>query len=253
MSGLRLVLAKEMREQVRTMRLPVVVIVFALLGLISPLFARYVREIISAVGGDQFQGMGPDPVVGDAVAQLTKNLGQFGVMIAILVTMGAVATEKERGTATFLLSKPITRGAFLAAKVLAIGFLLAVATAVAGALCWVYTTALFEPLPVAGYTMAMALVWLSLATFAAITFLASVATRSALVAGGIGFAALIISGVLSALPGVGQYLPPGLWGAADQVAVGHAPDAWVGQVGVSLAIIAVSIALSAWSFRRQEL
>jgi hypothetical protein len=80
-----------------------------------------------------------------------------------------------------------------------------------------------------------------------------VATRSALVAGGIGFAALIISGVLSALPGVGQYLPPGLWGAADQVAVGNAPDAWVGQVGVSLAIIAVSIALSAWSFRRQEL
>lgn len=253
MSGLGLVFGKEMREQVRTMRLPVVVVVFAILGLISPLFARYVREIIDAVGGSQLQGLVPEPVVGDAVAQLTKNLGQFGVMIAILVTMGAVATEKERGTATFLLSKPITRGAFLGAKVLAIGLLLAIATAVAGALCWIYTTVLFEPLPVAGYAVAIALVWLSLATFAAVTFLASVATRSALVAGGIGFAALIVSGVLSALPGVGQYLPPGLWGAADQLAVGRVPEALPGQVLVSVAIILVAVGLSGLSFRRQEL
>ena len=70
----------------------------------------------------------PEPTVADAVAQFTKNIGQFGVLIAILVTMGSVATEKERGTAAFLLTKPIGRGAFVAAKVVAIGALLALAT-----------------------------------------------------------------------------------------------------------------------------
>jgi ABC-2 type transport system permease protein len=102
--GFRLMLGKEVREQVRTLRLPVVLIVFGLIGLLSPVTARYIREIIDAVGGQQYQGLVPEPTVADAVVQLTKNLGQFGVLIAVLVTMGSVTTEKERGTAAFLLT-----------------------------------------------------------------------------------------------------------------------------------------------------
>ncbi len=151
MNGLGLLVGKELREQVRTLRLPVIVILFAILGMISPVFARYIKEIISAVGGDQLTGIVPDPVVGDAAVQFTKNLGQFGVLAAILVTMGSVAGEKDHGTAAFLLTKPVTRGAFLGAKVIAIGALLALATAVAGVLCWVYTAILFEPLPAGGF------------------------------------------------------------------------------------------------------
>jgi len=102
-TGLGLLLRKEIREQARTMRLLAVVAVFAILGLLSPVFARYVREIVEAVGGGQLGGMIPAPSIRDAVAQFTKNTGQFGVLIAILVAMGSVAAEKERGTAAFLL------------------------------------------------------------------------------------------------------------------------------------------------------
>jgi ABC-2 type transport system permease protein len=253
MTGLGLLLGKELREQARTMRLLAVVAVFAVLGLLSPVFARYVREIVEAVGGGQFEGMIPEPVVGDAVVQFTKNMGQLGALIAILVAMGSVATEKERGTAAFLLTKPITRGAFIAAKAIAIGALLALALAVAGGLCWIYTTILFEPLPVAGFAGAVALVWLSLAVFAALTFLASAATRSSLVAGGVGFAALLVAGILSALPAIGPYLPTSLWGAADQLALGTVPDPLAGPVLVNVTIIAAAVGLAWWSFRRQEL
>ena len=253
MSGFGLLLRKELREQARTMRLVVVVAVFAIFGLLSPLFARYVREIVDAVGGGQFEGMIPAPVVGDAVVQFTKNVGQFGVLIAILVTMGSVATEKERGTAAFLLTKPIGRGAFVAAKVVAIGALLALAMAVAGTLCWIYTTILFEPLPAAGFAAAVALIWLSLAVFAALTFLASVATRSALVAGGVGFGLFLVAGILSALPGIGPYMPTSLWGAADTLALGTTPDPLLGPVLVNVGFVAAAIGLAWWLFRRQEL
>jgi ABC-2 type transport system permease protein len=253
MTGLGLLLRKELTEQVRTMRLVVVVAVFAIFGLLSPVFARYVQEIVEAVGGGQFGGMIPAPVVGDAVIQFTKNMGQFGVLIAILVTMGSVATEKERGTAAFLLTKPISRGAFVAAKVVAIGALLALALAVSGALCWIYTTILFEPLPVAGFAGAVALVWLSLAVFAALTFLASVTTRSALVAGGAGFGLFLVAGILSALPGIGPYMPTSLWGAANALALGTVPDPLLGPVLFSLALLAGAIGLAWLSFRRQEL
>jgi ABC-2 type transport system permease protein len=244
---------KELREQVRTLRLPVIVILFAILGMLSPVMARYIREIVSAVGGDDLMGMIPDPSVGDAAIQFTKNLGQFGVLAAILVTMGAVANEKDHGTAAFLMTKPLSRGAFVVSKVVALGLLLALATAVAGVLCWIYAAVLFEALPVAGFAAAVFLLWLSLCVFAAITFLASVVARSAIVAGGIGIAALLVAGILSALPVVGVYLPTGLWGLADQLAVGLTPDALLGPVLVNVAIIALAVALSWWSFQRQEL
>jgi ABC-2 type transport system permease protein len=252
-TGFGLLLRKELREQMRTMRLPVAVAVFAIFGLLSPVFARYVREIVQAVGGGQLEGLIPEPVVGDAVIQFTKNMGQFGVLLAILVTMGSVAAEKERGTAAFILTKPVSRAAFIVAKVVAIGGLLAVAVAVAGVLCWIYTAILFEPLPAAGFAGAVALVWLSLAVFAAVTFLASTATGSGLLAGGTGFAALIVSGILSALPGIGAYLPTSLWGIADRLALGTVPEPLGGAVLVNLAIIAAAVGLAWWSFRRQEL
>jgi ABC-2 type transport system permease protein len=253
MTGLRLLLRKEIREQVRTMRLPVVVAVFALFGMLSPVFARYIREIVEAVGGGQLGGMIPEPAVADAVAQFTKNVGQFGVLIAILVTMGSVATEKERGTAAFLLTKPITRGAFIGAKVVAIGALLALATAVAGALCWIYTAFLFEQLPVVQFAAAVGLIWLSLAVVGALTFLASVTTRSAVVAGGVAFGAFLVAGILSALPGVGAYMPTSLWGAAGLLALGTVPDPLVGPIVANVLFVIVAVGLSWWSFRRQEI
>jgi ABC-2 type transport system permease protein len=251
--GFRLMLGKEVREQVRTLRLPVVLIVFGLIGLLSPVTARYIREIIDAVGGQQYQGLVPEPTVADAVVQLTKNLGQFGVLIAVLVTMGSVTTEKERGTAAFLLTKPISRGAFLAAKAASIGLLLALATALAVALAWFYTAVLFETLGVIDFALVALLIWLSLCAFAAVTFLASATTRSALVAGGVGIAVLLLSGVLGALPGMGAYLPTSLWGAADGVALGRGFDDALGSLLAAIGLIVVALALAWFAFRRQEL
>jgi ABC-2 type transport system permease protein len=253
MAGYGLLLRKELLEQWRTRRLPVVVIVFTLLGLVSPVVARYMREILEAAGGTEFQGLLPEPVARHAVNQLTRNLGQFGVLITILVTMGAVAGEKDRGTAVFVLTKPLGRGAFLGAKLTAIALLLAAATALAGAGCWVYTTILFEPLPLAGYVPAIGLLWLSLLVFAAITFAASVMAPSAMVAGGLGLAALLGSGFLAVVPNLAPYLPTGLWGLAEQLAVGETPDPLVLPVILNVAVVGIMVAASWWSFRGQEL
>jgi ABC-2 type transport system permease protein len=253
MTGFALLLGKEVREQIRTMRAVAVVAVLAVFGLLSPVFARFVREIIDAVGGGQLGVVIPDPTVADAVIQFTKNMGQFGVLIAVLLAMGAVAAEKEQGTAAFILTKPVTRTAFVAAKAVAIAGLLGVALAIAGVLAWVYTTILFEPLPGGGYAAAVGLVWLSLAVFAALTLLASVVARSTLVAGGIGLGLVFGTGILSALPGMGVYLPTSLWGAADQLALGKVPDPLVGPVVANLLLAAGAVALAAAVFRRQEL
>ena len=73
MSGFAALLRKELLEQWRTLRLPVVAAVFLLVGLISPLLARFTPEILKAVGGDQFQIILPTPTTADAVDQLCEE------------------------------------------------------------------------------------------------------------------------------------------------------------------------------------
>jgi ABC-2 type transport system permease protein len=255
MGGLRLLLGKEMREQVRTMRFAVVVIVLAMFGGTSPLLAKALPDIVK-MAGDQAGGLTitiPPPTVTDAIAQLVKNLGQFGVLIAILVSMGTVATEKERGTAGFVLTKPVGRGAFILAKAAAIAVLLAVGVAAGYALAWVYTAALFEALPLPGYLASGVVLWLSLLAIGGVTFVCSVLARSALVAGGAGFAALVVAMILAGIPAIGAWSPIGLLEPAAHLALGTDPGNVAGPAVLNVLLALGCVTVAAMAFRRQEL
>jgi ABC-2 type transport system permease protein len=221
MAGFGPLLRKELLEQWRTFRLPVVATIFLLVGLSSPLLAWFTPDILKAVAGDQIPLVLPPPTAADAVDQLAKNLGQFGGLIAVLLAMGAVATEKERGTAAMILSKPVSRAGFLIAKIVAIGLTLGIATVIASAGAWFYTLILFEALPVAGVAAAAALQWVMLMAWATITFLGSTLTRSSLAAAGLGIVAFVVVGILGALPNFGRYLPTGLGAPARALALGQ--------------------------------
>ena len=253
MTGFAALLRKELLEQWRTTRLPVVATVFMLVGLSSPLLARFTPEILKAVGGDQFQIILPTPTAADAYDQLAKNLGQFGALIAVLLAMGAVATEKERGTAALILTKPVSRAAFLLAKQVAIAVTLGISTAIAAVGAWFYTFVLFEPLPIAGYIAATVLQWLALVAFATITFLGSTLTRSALAAAGLGVAAFIVLGILSIVPAIGRFLPTGVGVPARSLALGLSGVDPIGPMIASMILIAALSAVAWLAFRRQEL
>lgn len=256
MSGGAVLLRKELLESWRTMRLPIVAGLFLLVGLSSPLLAKFLPEIIKAAAGDQFVGVEvPIPVPAHAADQLWKNLAQFGAFAAIVLAMGAVATERDRGTAAFILSKSVSRGAFIGAKVAAIGGVLAVCTALAVLVGWIYTAILFEPLPVGGWIAMALLAWLGLAAWAALTFLGSTVTGSTAAAAGLGFGALLVLSIASAVPNVGRFLPGGLGGPAIALAAGmpaETSDVLTPVIATSV-LIAISIGASMWSFRRQEL
>jgi ABC-2 type transport system permease protein len=254
MTGLGPLLRKELLEQTRTMRIFVVAIVFALFGILSPLTAKYLPDILKAVGGDQIPlGLIPTPKTADAVDQFLKNLGQFGALTAILLAMGAVATEKERGTAALILTKPASRAAFLLAKLVAISLDLLVATAAAGILGYYYTLVVFEPLPAAGYAAMCVVLWISMVVYAALTFLGSTLVRSAAAGAGLGVVFLVVTGIVSALPTIGPYMPESLAIPARALALGTTLPDTAGPLLVNVAIIVASAVLAWVSFRHQEL
>jgi len=255
-SAMSVLVGKELLESWRTMRLPIVGGLFLLVGLTSPLLARFLPEIITAAAGDQLPAIPiPTPVAADAANQLWKNLGQFGAFAAIVLAMGSVAGERDRGTAAFVLSKSVSRPAFLGAKVMGLGMVLALCVALAAAVGWVYTAILFEPLPIAGWIAFAVLAWLGLAAWAAITFLASTVTGSTAAAAGIGFGALIVLSIVAAIPSVGRFLPGGLAPPAIGLASGApvAPEDVLVPAVSTLVLIALAIGAAWWSFRRQEL
>ena len=253
MTGFSTLLRKELLEQWRTLRLPVIAAVFVLIGLGSPLLARFTPELVESLGGSQFRIVVPPPTTADAVDQLIKNVSQFGILVAVLLAMGSVATEKEHGTAALILTKPAGRGAFLVAKLVAIAATLAVATFLAAAAAWFYTLVLFEALAVAGFAASAVLQWLALVVFAAITFLGSTLTRSALAAAGIGVMAFVVIGILSAFPSIAAYLPVGLGAPARALALGQPTGDLLGTIVANVALIAAAVGLAWLSFRRQEL
>ena len=78
MTGFTVLLRKELAEAWRTRRLPVVAGLFVVIGMISPLTARYLREILQAALGDQLTIPIPAPTAIMAVEQLQKNLAPAG-------------------------------------------------------------------------------------------------------------------------------------------------------------------------------
>lgn len=258
MSGFRVLLGKELTEAWRTRRLPAVAGLFLVLGMMSPLFARYMAEIIELIAGDQLLGIPlPEPSAVMALEQLQKNIGQLGTLAAIALAMGSVSSELDRGTAALVLAQPASRGAFLGAKLAAIGVVLAVSMALSAAIAWVYTAVLFEPQPVGGWIAMAILSWLALVAWSAVTFLASTVTGSTTAAAGLGFVALIGVSLLAAIPTLDRLLPTGLIAPAIAIASGATGALDTARLATAVAgtvlLIGGSLVGAQVAFRRREL
>lgn len=246
-------LRKELLEQWRTYRMLVVTVVLVFFGLLSPLTAKFMHEIFRMLpDGEQIAAMFPPPTVADAVGQYVKNGSQFAVILALLIAMGSVAVEKDKGTAALMLVKPMSRLAFLMAKFVALGTTFAVGIALGGLACYYYTWLLFEPLDVLAWLALNGLLLVFTLVYVALTLLGSTVSRSQIVAGGVGFGWIILLSLVGVIPKVGDAMPGRLltWGSG--LVLGVEGAAWL-ALAVSVGLIVTAL-VGAWAiFRRQEL
>jgi ABC-2 type transport system permease protein len=255
MQGIGILSHKELSEGWRTRRLPVVVGLFLVMGIVAPVIAKLTPDIVRASAGAQLAAALPAPTAADAVDQLLKTLGELGAFVAVLLAMGAVATDRERGTAAMVLTKPVGRGAYLVAKLVGLALTLAAGVALAGLATAFYTWVLFQPLPVAGFAGAIVLLWVQLMVPTVVTFLGSVVARSAVAAAGIGFGWVVLSGLVSALPSVGADMPAALAAQARVLALGlpgQTTTPLVVPLLVSVALASGAMALAWRAFACQE-
>ena len=252
MNGFAGLMRKDLLEQWRTFRLPAIALIFLLFGLSSPLLAKYTPEIVGRFAGD-IEITLPVPTFEDAIDQIIKNLAQTGPIAAILLAMGVIATEKQRGTAALILTKPVTRSAFMASKFLGLMATLGTGVILGCAAGYVYTAILFEPPPIGGYMLFTLVVLLSITVYAAITFLGSTVLSSPLPAAGVGLAALAITLALAALPGIGPLMPVSLHTLARDLALAKPLDNVLLPVIANVTAISFALAFAWVSFKRQSI
>ena len=248
-------LRKELLEQWRSYRLLIVAVALLLFGgFMAPLSAKYTPELLKALvpSGDEIVKLMPTPTAAVAVEEYVGNVSQFGALVALLVAMGAVAGEKDKGTAALMLVKPLPRGVFLAAKFVALGLTFTLSLLIAAVACYYYTMLLFEALDLSSWLALNGLLLLFVLVYVALTLFCSTLTRSQVVGGGLAFGLLMVLSALGALPTVGDYLPGQLVSWAGWLMNGGGDPAWP-AVWTSLGLIVAAL-IGAWRvFERQEL
>jgi len=194
-----------------------------------------------------------DPFVG-----ITAWFTSIGVAI---LAMGAVAGEKNSGTAAWILSAPVSRTAFLLSKLLAIGIgSVVVMTLIPGLVAFLE----FSYIPAAAdsgdvaflpWIGAVGVISLNLIFYLALTlFLGTVLSSRGAVTGiaiGVFFAGMIIAG---ALPDVVSNLTP--WALLDPLAMELADETRtvdsIVPVFATVAWIAIFMVAAMWRFQREE-
>lgn len=247
-------LSKELLYQWRTKRLLIVCGVFLVFGMISPLVAEFTPQLLGSIeGAEQFADLIPEPTVNDAIGQYVKNITQFGFLLAILLGMGAVAAEKEKGTAAMILSKPMPRWAYLTAKFASQALVYGLAFGLSAVAAFYYTLVLFESANASGFLLANLLLLSWLLVFVSVTVLGSALGKSTAAAAGWAALGAVILLIAGSVPKYGALAPTGLVAWAGQLALDGPGGPNGGALAMSLVLILLFLIGSLAAFEEQEI
>ena len=201
---------------------------------------------------------------GDAIDNLGiffQVMSQFPVFAVIVITQGALIGEKQSGTAAWIMSAPVSRSAFILAKLVAnaIGFFVTIILAQGLVAYAQLSVSDGGPLPLAPYLTLLALVSLILLFYLALTLMlgAFFDTRGPVLGISISVAIASMLGISSLfasfLPWIVLVLPDSIPGLITLVVEGEPlPDVWPIPIILMSVYSLLFVTLAIWRFRREE-
>jgi ABC-2 type transport system permease protein len=244
---------KELTESLRTNRFVIMLVVFVLLGIMNPLFAKLMPDIIGSIDMDGIELTVPEPTAMDSWGQFYSNVGQMGLLTLIIIYSGIMASEFTHGTLLNLLTKGLGRGTVIYAKFTAATLIWTLAYLVCLGVTAVYTAFYWE-IDVHNAFFAFGGMWLygelmiALLIFGGTVF--STFYGSLALAGG----EIIVLSIANIWPEVKKFNPISLAGetlpllSAEKTVGDFVPAAIV-----CAACVAALLVASSWAFRRKQM
>lgn len=254
MRRLRLLLAKELLGMHRSFRLWIALVVFLLVGLLSPLAASLMPQLLASLPEDQLRGveilLTREPDLLDALGQYHKNMTMTPLLLALLA-MGAVPSELQ-GTAATLLGAGAGRARMLLAKLLAWLLVATLGTALAAAGFLIYASVLFSTPDLPGFLALNGVYLLLLLLVIALTLLGGVLGRGQAAAAAMGLGGFLGLSALAILPSFARWTPAGLLELAGALIQGEICEPVVPVIS-ALGLAGLCLGLAIARFRRMEL
>lgn len=228
---------------VRTKRLVALAGVYLFFGIVGPITARYLAEIVDRFGGE-VTVIFPDPVPSDGIAQYVANASQVALLVAIVAAAGALTVDSLPEMSIFLRTRlPTAAGLVVPRYVVAAGAVCGAYALGAGA-AWYETGVLLGSVPVGGMLAGtgLHLVYLCFA----VALVAAIGTRLRSVVGTVGISVV----VLLALPivgipeAIGRWLPSHLVGAQADLVRDAAVTEYLGAAAVTVCAASALLALA---------
>lgn len=135
-------LKKELIENIRNYRLFIMLSIFLIFGLMSPLLAKFTPQLMQALMpniADAFE----NPTALDSWMQFYKNVASLGLSLTIILFSSCLSGEYAKGTLTIMLTKGLSRSAVVLSKFSAAAIILTISYWLAFGVTYGYTTYLW--------------------------------------------------------------------------------------------------------------
>jgi ABC-2 type transport system permease protein len=239
----------------RTSRLLVLVLVFGFFGLLGPLSAAYLPELVGLAS--QSEGIVievPDAAPADGIAQYIGNISQLGLLVVAAVGALALAVDTRPGLAAFYRTRQASPAAWILPRWTATTLAAVLAWSV-GLLAAVYETVLLiGSLPLGDLAVGWALWVVYLAFAVAVVALAAGLVRATVAVTAVSVGLLIAVAIVGLIPQVEEWLPSNLVGAPTALASGEGePADYLRAAVVTVALTAAALVGATALVRRREL
>lgn len=247
MSQVSALLKKEVMESVRNFKLFGLITVFIIIGIMSPLLALLLPDILESVMRDM--GITLDiPVVTavDSYTQFFSNMNQIGLVIFVIVIGGILTYEFSKNTMVILITKGLKRHNIIIVKSLYALILWTVSYVLSAVVTYIYTIYYWND-EVQHLVVAFGLTWVYGIFLISVIMLASTIFKSSFLGVLISvIAVVVLMVVLSIHPAIGEYMPQYLIGVNIEVLTGAVEvreviPSLLTTVGASILLLGLSI------------
>ena len=235
----------------RTKRWIALVGVYLFFGLIGPLTARYIREILESFGGE-VQVVVPDPVAADGIASYVSNAAQIGLLVSVGIAAAALSFDAKPQMGVFLRTRTSHVRDIIAPRYIVVTAAVTAAFTLGSIAALYESTVLMGSLPIGGWLVGTLLGCLYLAFAVAVVAAVAGRTQSVLIAVVVSIGVLLLLPIVGIAPNAGEWLPSHLVGAIDSlVRGGSATEYWRATlVTVGLTVVALWLAVR-WAAQRE--
>lgn len=247
-------LKKELLESIRTYKLFIMLIVFSVFGVISPLIAKLTPFLMKQLASTGIQISIPDPTAFDAWAQFFKNTSQMGLILLIIIFSGILTSELSKGTLIPVLTKGLSRKAVILSKFSVAVLIWTLSLTISALITWMYTLYLFPTDNIHHLVFSIFCLWffgvflLSLLIFSSTIIKATYGNLIVVIL------IVVIGMVLNIIPSIQTLNPIGLFTQNMDLITGSLnPTYFISMILITLTIVVMLLSLSIIIFNKREM